>query len=183
MIKTHNPHSYTCLQIEKPYIALNSETYISLWQQEVRSCTRIGYKFYCEELFAVKHKTKYSCESAIYFNPGTDTIKQNCNFRFYYNKMDITSAVLDVGNEIILANWPNDKHFTCNINNDIPVRIPSHLYILVNRSVLCNCGIEADNYYLLESLAVCNNTNSKINHVFHSKHSFCKPFRHVSQCN
>ena len=27
-------HSYTHLQVEKPYIALNSETYISLWQQE-----------------------------------------------------------------------------------------------------------------------------------------------------
>ena len=43
--------SYTHLQIKKPYIALNSETYISLRQQELRSCKRIGYEFYCEELF------------------------------------------------------------------------------------------------------------------------------------
>ena len=88
--------------------------------------------------FCGKHKTKYSCNSAIYFNLGTDTIKENCNFRFYYNKKDITPTVLDGRNEIILANWPNDKHIICNINNDIPVRIPSHPYILVNRSVLCN---------------------------------------------
>ena len=27
---------------------------------------------------------------------------------------------------------------------------------LVNRSILCNCSIEADNHYLLESLAACN---------------------------
>ena len=34
---------------------------------------------------------------------------------------------------------------------------------MINRSVLCNCGIKADNHYLLESLAVCNdNTNSKL---------------------
>ena len=46
--------SYTHLQIEKPYIALNSEMYISLRQQELRSCKRIGYEFYCEELFVVK---------------------------------------------------------------------------------------------------------------------------------
>ena len=39
----------------------------------------------------------------------------------------------------------------------IPVRIPSHPYVLVNRSVFCNCGKEADNHYLLESLATCNN--------------------------
>ena len=38
--------SYTHLQIKKPYIALNSETYISL-RQELRSCKRIGYEFYC----------------------------------------------------------------------------------------------------------------------------------------
>ena len=49
-------HSYTYLQIEKPYIPLNSETYISLRQQELRTCKRIGYEFYCEELFIVKHK-------------------------------------------------------------------------------------------------------------------------------
>ena len=70
--------------------------------------------------------------------------------------------VLDGGNEIVLANWPNDKHILCNINKNIPVRIPSHPYILINRSVLCNCGIEADNHFLLESLAACDNTNSKL---------------------
>ena len=90
--------SYTHLQVEKPYIALNSETYISLWQQEQRTCKKIGYEFYCKELFIVQHKTKYSCESAIHFNLGTNTIKENCNFKFYYNKTDITPTVLDGGN-------------------------------------------------------------------------------------
>ena len=47
-------------------------------------------------------------------------------------------------------------------NNDIPVEIPSHPYVLVNRSVLCNCSIEADNHYLLESIAACNIRNSKL---------------------
>ena len=159
-------HSYTHLQVKKLYIALNSKTYISLWQQKLRTCKRIGYKFYSEELFVVKHRTKYSCERAIYFNLETDIIKENCNFKFYYNKTDITLTVLDGGNEIILANWPNVKHIICNINNDIPIRIPSHPYVLVNRSVLCNCSIEADNYYLLESLAACDNRNSKLTMYF-----------------
>ena len=110
----------------------------------------------------VKHKTKYSCESAIYFNLGTNAIRENCNFRFYYKKTDIISTDRDGGNEIILTNWPNDKHIIYNINNDIPVRIYSHPYILVNRSVLCNCSIQADNHYLLESLAACDNPNTKL---------------------
>ena len=42
------------------------------------------------------------------------------------------------------------------------VKIPSHPYVLVNRSVLCNCGIEADNHYLLELIAACNNRKSKL---------------------
>ena len=75
---------------------------------------------------------------------------------------DITPTVLEGGNEIILTNWPNDKHIICSINNDIPIRIPSHPYVLINRSVLCNCGIEAENYFFLESLAVCHDSNSKL---------------------
>ena len=126
-------------------------------QQELRSCKKIGYEFYCKELFVVKHKSSYSCESAIYFNLTTDIIKNNCNFDFYFNKTDVTPTVLDGGDEIVLANWPNDKHIICNVNNDIPIKIPSHPYVLVNRSVLCNCRIEADNHHLLESIATCDN--------------------------
>ena len=74
--------------------------------------------------------------------------------------------MLDGGDEIILANWPYDKHIICNTNNDIPVKIPSHPYVLVNRGVLCNCGIEADNHYLLESLVACDNKNSKLTMYF-----------------
>ena len=71
-------------------------------------------------------------------------------------------TVLDRGNKIILANWPNDKHIICTINNDIPIEIPSHPYVLVNRSILCNCSIEAENNFLLESLAACHDMNTKL---------------------
>ena len=131
-------------------------------QQEIRSCKRIGYEFYCEELFIVKHKTSYSCESANYFHLTTDIIKNTCNFDFYFNKTDITPTILGGGNEMVLANWPNDKHVICNVNNNIPVKIPSHPYVLINRSVLCNCIIEADNHYLLESIAACDNRDSDL---------------------
>ena len=86
--------------------------------------------------------------------------------------MDITPTVLNGGNEIILANRPNDRHIICSTNNDIPVRIPSHLYVLVNRSVLCNCDIEAENNFLLESLAACHDTNSKLDMYFMENTAF-----------
>ena len=91
-----------------------------------------------------------------------DIIKNNSNFNFYFDKTDITPTMLDGVDEIVLANWPNDKHIICNVNNDIPVKIPSHPYVLVNRSVLCNCSTEVDNHYFLESIAACDNTDSKI---------------------
>ena len=122
----------------------------------------MGYKFYCKELFVVKHKSKYSCKSAIYFDLDSNTIKENCKFNFFYKKTGITPTVLDGGNEIILKNWPNNKHIMCNINNDMPIKIPSHLYVMVNRGILCNCGIEAENHFLLASLAACQDANSKL---------------------
>ena len=140
-----NAQSYTKLKIKKLHIALNSETYINICQQELATCKPIGDEFYCEELFVVRHKTIHRCESAIYFDLNTKIITQNCDFLFYYNKTDITPTVLDGRNEIVLANWTADKHIICSINNDIPIEILSHPYVLVNRSVLCNCRIEAEN--------------------------------------
>ena len=43
---------------------------------------------------------------------------------------------------------------------------------MVNRCVLCNCGKEADNHYLLESLAACDNRNSKLTMYFTIKTAF-----------
>ena len=71
--------SYTQLKIEKSYIALNDETYISICSQELNTCKRIGYEYFCEELFMVKIKHRYSCASAVYFNSNCD-IKENCDF-------------------------------------------------------------------------------------------------------
>ena len=59
--------SYTWIRIDKPYIALNLDTYISIQTEELRMCKKIGYEYYCEELFVVKSKSKYSCASALYF--------------------------------------------------------------------------------------------------------------------
>ena len=144
--------SYTQLKIDKPYIALNDETYITICPQEQSNCKRISNEYFCEELFVVKSKHQYS---AGYFNANHD-IKENCDFYYYHNKTDITPSVLDRGKQIILANWPNYKRIICTYNNNIPVSIPSHLYVLLNKNVLCNCNIEAESNFLLESLATCD---------------------------
>ena len=165
--KNEQVHSYTELKMEKPYIALNEETYITLLAQELKRCKRIGYEYYCEELFVIKIKMRYSCASAIYFNLESDVIKANCEFQYYYNKTDIKPTVLDGGFQIILANWPNYRKIMCSHNNNIPVNIPGHPYVLMNRSILCNCDIEAESNFLLESLAACKGPNAKTDLEMH----------------
>ena len=48
--------SYTQLKIDKPYIVLDAKTYITLKPQELHTCRKIGYEYFCEELFVVKSK-------------------------------------------------------------------------------------------------------------------------------
>ena len=69
--------SYTQLNISKPYRVLNTKTYITLCSQELSSCKKIGYKYYCEELFVVKSKSRYSCASTIYFDLGSKIIRES----------------------------------------------------------------------------------------------------------
>ena len=102
----------------------------------------------------------------IYFNLNAKNIKENCKLKFYHNKTDTTPTLLHGANEVFLAHWPSNKHIICNINNDIWIKIPSHPYVLVNRSVLRNCGTEVENHFLLESLVACENTNSKLTMYF-----------------
>ena len=154
MDASNKTQSYTQLKIEKPYIALNDETYISIHSQELNTCKRIGCEYFCEELFVVKSKHKYSCARAMYFNSNHD-IKENCDFYYYHNKSEVTPSVLDGGRQIILANWPDYKRIICTYNNNILVNIPSHPYVLLDRNILCNCDIEAESNFLLELLATC----------------------------
>ena len=99
--KNTKAQSYMHLQVRKALHCLKFRDLYLFETAGVKILQRIGYEFYCEELFIVKHKSSYSCESAIYFNlTTTDIIKSNCNFDSYFNKTDITPTVLDGGDEM-----------------------------------------------------------------------------------
>ena len=115
----------------------------------------------------LKVKSRYSCTSAIYFNLGPEIIKEYCEFDFHFNKTDVKPTVLDGGHQIILANWPSCKKMMCSYNNNILISIPSHPYVLMNRSILCNCDLEAESNFLLELLAACDNSKTKTDLVMY----------------
>ena len=55
----------------------------------------------------------------------------------------------------------------CSHNNNIPINIPGHPYILMNRSISCNCDVEAESNFLLESLAACEGPETKTDLEMH----------------
>ena len=151
----YRAQSYTYLKIDKPYIALNEETYIPLHPQELNTCKRIVNEYFYEELFVFKSQNRYSCASTIYFDLGSEIIKEKCEFNFYFNKTDVKPVVQDGGYQINLADQPSYKRIICAHNNNILIDIPSHPYVLLNRSILCNCNIETESNVLLKSPAGC----------------------------
>ena len=145
-------NSYTEVETSKPYIAFNNDYYIQLRIPELRMCKQIWHSYYCEELFLVKHKSKHSCESAIYYNLSTEVINEYCSFKYFYNTT-IMPSVLDGGPQILLANILTPKRLICTYASDMGRPVPSHDYVLVNRSILCNCHMESGLTYLLKSIA------------------------------
>ena len=55
----------------------------------------------------------------------------------------------------------------CASNNNIPINIPSHPYVLMKRSILCNCDVEAESNFNLESLAACENLETKVDLIMY----------------
>ena len=116
----------------------------------------------------------------IHSDLGAEIIKENCDFQYYFNTTGMKPAVLDGGHEIILANWPNNKHIICNDNNNIPIKTPSHPYILINRMGLCHCGIEVEDNFLLESIAACHGKQSDLTTYFTVNTAFVHYFESLT---
>ena len=151
-----NVQSYTELKIKKPYIALNSETYINIQQEELAICKRIRYEFYCKELFIVR-KAIHNCKSTIYFNLGVEIIKQNCNILFYFNKSDITPTVLDNGSEIILANIVKIMLFISDVQYYVPAKLNKtegsiHLFKITGKIMMDK--VKPNKYYIWDVLEI-----------------------------
>ena len=163
--------SYIEVHISKPYIAINNDYYIQIRIQELRMCKMIHLTYFCEELFLVKHKTKHSCESAIFYKLDSKVIKENCNFKYFYNETVIPS-VLDRGSQIVLASIINKKKLSCSDNFHLAKPLHEFSYALVNRSILCKCRIEGDLTYVLQSIGSCSEPTKPLTLYFTANLAF-----------
>ena len=154
-------NSYSQVVINKPYIATNNDYYIQLEIEELFMCKQIKHIYFCEELFLVKHKTKHSCESALFYNLESAFVKQNCQFKYFYNTTVIPS-VLDGGSEIVLANMLNEKRLICTYDQGLAKPLPASPYVLVDRRLLCHCHIQSGLTYVLKTIGSCNSIDQPV---------------------
>ena len=101
--KNVKANSYSQVRIEKSYIAAGTDYYIQLRVSELLMCKSIRH-IYCEELFVIKHKSRHSCVSAIFYNLGPATVTKNYKFDYYYNTT-VPLVILDGGRDVVLANF------------------------------------------------------------------------------
>ena len=125
--------SYSQVRIEKSYIAAGTDYYIQLRTSELLMCKSIRYIYYCEELFVIKHKSRHSCVSAIFYNLGPATVTKNCRFNYYYN-ITVPPVILDGGRDVLLANFHGPRSLKCSsVNGGLAKPAPKNTYAVVNR--------------------------------------------------
>ena len=155
--------SYTKVHIHKPYLAAGDDYYIQLKMTELVMCKTIRHTYYCEELFVVKHKSRHSCASAIFYDLGPEEVVQKCQFDYIYD-ITMPPAVLDGGRSLLLANFHGPRSLKCNSKNGgLPKPAPEHVYAMVDRSFLCDCQLDLEHHAtILRQLSSC--TDNRTSH-------------------
>jgi len=155
--QNHGANSYTRVIMEKPYIAVNTDHYIQLTTPELSSCRYLGLIWYCEERFLVKHRSKFTCASAVFFQMEDALLRELCEFEYSFNKT-VVPSILDGGRHLVLANMPGQKYLRC-FDNVARKPLPSKQsdYMIIDKETLCGCDVETDLTVIQKTLSSCDN--------------------------
>ena len=163
--KNIKANSYSQVRIEKSYIAAGTDYYIQLRISELLMCKSIRHIYYCEELFVIKHKSRHSCVSAIFYNLGPATITKNCKFDYYYNTT-VPPVILDGGRDVLLANFHGPRALKCSsVNGGLAKPAPENTYAVVNREFLCDCQLDLEHASVLRQLSSCSKSSTSKMHM------------------
>ena len=124
-------------------------------------CKNIRYIYYCGELFVVKHKSKLSCVSAVFYNLDLHTVTENCKFNYMFNAT-VPPVILDGGKEVLLANFHGQRSLKCvSLNGGLAKPIPAHTYAVVQREFLCDCQLDLKHGSVLCRLNACSGSKTQ----------------------
>ena len=163
--KNFKANSYSQVRIEKSYIAAGTDNYFQLRISELLMCKHIRHIYYCEELFVIKHKSRHSCVSTIFYNLGPATITKNCKFDYYYNTT-VPPVILDGGRDVLLVNFHGPRSLKCSsVNGGLAKPAPESTYAMVNREFLCDCQLDLEHASVLRQLSSCSKSSSSKMHM------------------
>ena len=158
--KNVKANSYSQVRIEKSYIAAGADYYIQLRISELLMCKSIRHIYYCEELFVIKHKSRHSCVSAIFYNLSPATITKDCKFDYYYNTT-VPPVILGGGRDVLLANFHGPRSLKCSsVNGGLAEPAPENAYAVVNREFQCDCQLDLEHAGVLQQLSSCSKSSS-----------------------
>ena len=163
--KNIKANSYSQVRIENSYIAAGTDYYIQLRISESLMSKSIRHIYYCEELFVIKHKSRHSCVSAIFYNLGLATITKNCKFDYYYNTT-VPPVILDGGMDVLLANFHGPRSLKCSsVNGRLARPAPENTHAVVNREFLCDCQLNLEHASVLRQLSSCSKSSTSKMHM------------------
>ena len=157
---------YSQVRIEKSYIAAGTDYYIQLRISELLMCKSIRHIYYCQELFVIKHKSRHSCVSVIFYNLGPTTITKNCKFDYYYYNTTVPPVILDGGRDVLLANFHGPRSLKCSsVNRGLARPAPENTYAVVNRGFLCDCQLDLEDASVLRQFSSCSKNSTSKMHI------------------
>ena len=158
-----------------------TDYYIQLRISELLMCKSTRHIYYCEELFVIKHKSRHSCVSAIFYNLGPTTITKNCKFDYYYNTT-VPPVILDGGRDVLLTNFHGPRSLKCSsVNRGLAKPAPEHTYAVVDREFLCDCQLDLEHASVLRQLSSCSkSSSSKMQMKFTKNLPFWEMFKNRS---
>ncbi len=165
-------NQYTLIQQEFEYIAMNSDNYVPMSQQQLRLCMRIGFTYYCENTHLLRNRQEHTCTSAIYYDADSEVIANNCSVKVHYN-VPQKAQILDAGDKLLLFNLPKPWLLVCQPANR-PFEIEYSAYRVINRTELCECSLSAGNYFLSQAAESCDDTTEATDGIFTTYYSFNK---------
>ena len=123
-------------------------------------CKSIRHIYYCEELLAIKHKSRHNCVSVIFYSLGPAIVTRNCKFDYYYNT-NVPPVILDGGKDVLLASFHGPRSLRCSsVNGGLAKPASENTYAVVNREFLCDCQLDLEHASVLRQLSSCSKSSS-----------------------
>ena len=131
---------------------------ITTFSSESRSyecANRLGTHITVRNCSSLSIRQSIAVKVPIFYNLTADVVYSVCQFDYFYNTT-VPPSILDGGSNILLANMLSPKRLICMKDSPMAQPLPSHPYVLVNRSILCNCHLQTGLNYLLKLLSSCD---------------------------